>query len=81
MGSKLVNLEDLNSKITSSKPVVFSLFVLFRLYIFFSGDAGLGVNGIGYHFEILDSQAVPTKKELSVFHALAVTMFLLFCID
>ena len=84
MGSKLVNLEDLNSKITSSKPAVFSLFVLFRLYIFFSGDAGLGVNGIGYHFEILDSQAgqaVPTKKELSVFHALAVTMFRLFCID
>ena len=81
MGSKLVNLEDLNSKITSSEPAVFSLFVLFRLYIFFSGDAGLGVNGIGYHFEILDSQAVPTKKELSVFHALAVTMFRLFCID
>ena len=59
MGSKLVNLEDLNSKITSSKPVVFSLFVLvlFRLYIFFSGDAGLRVNGTGYHFEILDNQA------------------------
>ena len=44
-GSKLVNLEDLSSKITSSKPAVFSLFVLFLLvcfvYIFFSGDSGL----------------------------------------
>ena len=46
LGSKLVNLEDLNSKITPSNQAVFSLFVLFllvmfRLYIFFSGDAGL----------------------------------------
>ena len=45
MGSKLVNLEDLSSKITSSKPAVFSLFVLFLLvffvYILFSGDSGL----------------------------------------
>ena len=67
MGSKLVNLEDLNSKITSSKLAVLSLFVLFllvlfRLYTFFYGDAGLGVNGIGYHFEILDSQVDPTKE-------------------
>ena len=67
MGSKLVNLEDLNSKITSSKLAVFSLFVrfllvLFRLHIFFYGDSGLGVNGIGYHFERLDSQVDPTKR-------------------
>ena len=59
LGSKLVNLEDLNSKITSSKPADFSLFVLFLLVLFrlcfFSGDAGLGLNGIGYHFEILSS--------------------------
>ena len=44
MGSKLVNLEDFSSKITSSKPAVFSLFVLFLVcfvYIFFSGDSGL----------------------------------------
>ena len=44
-GSKLVNLEDLSSKITPSKPAVFSLFVLFLLvcfvYIFFSRDSGL----------------------------------------
>ena len=31
LGSKLVNLENRNSKTTSSKPAVFSLFVLFLL--------------------------------------------------
>ena len=44
MGSKLVNLEDLSSKITSSKPAVFSLFVLFLVcfvYIFFLGTQDL----------------------------------------
>ena len=44
LGSRLVHLEDLSFKITSSKPAVFSLFVLvlFRFSIQFnSGDAGL----------------------------------------
>ena len=73
MGSRPLNLEDLSSKITSSKPAVFSLFVLFvlvlfRLYSVFlggRGDAGLiRLNGIGYHFEVLSSQLDPTKREL-----------------
>ena len=72
LGSKLVNLENLSSKITSSKPAVFSLYVLFllvlfRSYIFSSGDAGLGLNGlngIGFHFEILSSKVDPTRREL-----------------
>ena len=34
LGSRLVNLEDLSSKIASSKPAVFSLFVLFLLALF-----------------------------------------------
>ena len=62
-------MEDLNSKIASSKPADFSLFVLFLLVLFrlyfFSGDAGLGLNGIGYHFEILSSQVDPTKKRVN----------------
>ena len=61
-------MEDLNSEIASSKPADFSLFVLFLLVLFrlyfFSGDAELGLNGIGYHFEILSSQVDPTKNEL-----------------
>ena len=38
LGSKFVNLEDLSSKITSSKPTVFSLFCFVYIYIF-SGDS------------------------------------------
>ena len=34
-GSRLVNLEDLSSKITSSKPAVFSLFVLSSCFVSF----------------------------------------------
>ena len=45
------------SKITSSKPVVFSLFVLFVLVLFriffFWGLSTYSTCGIGYHFEIL----------------------------
>ena len=43
------------SKITSSKPVVFSLFVLvlFRLCFFFWGLSTYSTCKIGYHFEIL----------------------------
>ena len=46
------------SKITSSNPVVFSMFVLsvlvlFRLYFFFWGLSTYSTCGIGYHFEIL----------------------------
>ena len=71
MGSKLVNLEDLSSKITSSKPAVFSLFVISSCFVsfifsFFSGDARLiRLNGIGYHFEISSSQLDPTKKRVN----------------
>ena len=36
LGSKLVNLEDLSSKITSSKPAVFSLFVVSSCFVSFS---------------------------------------------
>ena len=54
LGSKPVNLEDLSSKTTSSKPAEFFLFVLFLLVLFrlcfFSGDSGLiPLNGIGQH--------------------------------
>ena len=45
------------SKITSSKPVVFSLFVLFVLVLFriffFWGLSTYSTCGVGYHFEIL----------------------------
>ena len=46
LGSKLVDLDNLSSKITSSKPAVFSLFVLFVLvlfclYFFFLGTQDL----------------------------------------
>ena len=59
------------SKTTSSKPAVFSSFVLFVLvlfrfyiYIFFWGLNTYSTTcGISYHFEILSSQVDPTKKE------------------
>ena len=35
LGSRLVNLEDLSSKITSSKPAVFSLFVVSSCFVSF----------------------------------------------
>ena len=35
-GSRLVNLEDLSSKITSSKPAVFSLFVVSSCFVSFT---------------------------------------------
>ena len=48
------------SKITSRKPAVFSLFVLFllvlsRLYFFFWGLSTYSTCEIGYYFEILSS--------------------------
>ena len=69
MGSKLLNLEYLNSKIISSKPAVSSLFVLFIfflfgfVYFFFLGDAGrIRLDEID--FETSSSQVDPLKKEL-----------------
>ena len=68
--SKLVNLEDLSSKITVSKSAVFSFFVLFLvlfllyIYIFFWGLRTYSTYGIGYHFEILSSHVDPTKKRV-----------------
>ena len=68
MGSRLVNLEDLSSKIASSKPAVFSLFVLFllalfRLYSVIFLETGLiRLTRIAYHFEILSSQVDTTIK-------------------
>ena len=60
-----------HSKITSSKPTVFSSFVLFFLvlfrlyiYIFFWGLSTYSTCEISYHFEILSSRVDPTKKEL-----------------
>ena len=67
MGSKLVNLEDLSTKITSSKPVVFSLFVVSSCFVsfsfFFWGLRTYSTYGIGYHFEVSGSY----KKELISF--------------
>ena len=72
------------SAIKSSKPAVFSLFVLFLLVLFHLNIFSWGrrtylTSGIGYHFEILSSQVDDTKKEL--ISRLAATMFRLFCTD
>ena len=67
-GSRLVNLEDLSSKITSSKPAVFFLFVVSSCFVSFTFSFFLETQDLFDLMELattLKYQLDPTKKRVN----------------